>query len=79
MNRWDLMTRRTKKDGSTYWHKVGAAFEGDKGINLTFDSLPMPDGEGKCWVSLFEPRDAVNRPQRPQNQSADLDDELPPF
>lgn len=77
MNRWDVMTRRIKKDGGTYWHKVGSAFQGDKGINISFDSLPMPDAEGKCWVSLFEPRDANNRPQPSGTSRRDLDDDVP--
>lgn len=56
-NRFDVLSPRKKKDGGTYWHKVGSAWQGDKGINVVFDSLPLPDAEGRVSVSLFEPRD----------------------
>lgn len=54
--RYDVLTPRAKKDGGTYWHRVGIAFEGEKGINILFDSLPLPDKDGRCSVSLFEPK-----------------------
>lgn len=60
-DRFDVCAPRKKKDGGTYWHKVGTAWNGAKGINIVFDSLPMPDNEGRCSVSLFEARD--NRAQ----------------
>lgn len=55
-NRWDVLSPRAGKEGKTFWHRVGTAFQGDKGISLVFDSLPLPDAEGKVRVSLFEPR-----------------------
>ena len=84
--RFDVLTPRKGKD-KTFWHRVGTAWEGDKGINITFDSLPMPDAEGRCSVSLFEPRDnsqqgGGNRPQggsqgRGNAHPDDLDDNVP--
>lgn len=59
--RFDVLTPRKKNDGGTFWHRVGTAWEGDKGINIVFDSLPMPDADGRCSVSLFEPRDNQQR------------------
>jgi hypothetical protein len=79
-DRWDVMSPRKKKDGGTYWHKVGTAFQGTKGINVLFDSLPLPDAEGRVAVSLFEPRERqAAAPTRAPSQSAaaDLDDEIP--
>lgn len=87
--RFDVLTPRKKNDGGTLWHRVGTAWEGPKGINIVFDSLPMPDAEGRCSVSLFEPRD--NGGQRQQGQQgkrqsggdnngwvgSDLDDDVP--
>lgn len=73
--RYDVLTPRKKNDGGTFWHRVGTAWEGDKGINIVFDSLPMPDAEGRCSVSLFEPRDnngrgsAGGRSQQSRQQS----------
>ncbi len=80
-SRFDVLAPRKKKDGGTFWHRVGTAWQGDKGINVVFDSLPLPDAEGRVSVSLFEPRDD-NRQQKPQGkpqaaQDNPLDDDVP--
>lgn len=87
--RYDVLAPRKKRDGGTFWHRVGTAFEGEKGINITFDSLPLPDAEGRVSVSLFEPRerDQSDRPHRSEGQGAAprqanrmdevLDDDIP--
>lgn len=76
--RFDVLSPRPKKDGGTFWHRVGTAWQGDKGINITFDSLPIADAEGRVSVSLFEPRDQQPQQQRsnsrPQQRSYDEDD-----
>lgn len=83
-NRKDICTPRKKSDGGTYWVKIGTAWENDKGIQLVFDALPIPDAEGRCVANLFDPkpRDGGQAPQRQQQQRGgfgDLDDEIPPF
>jgi hypothetical protein len=55
--RFDIASPRKGKDGKTYWTRIGTAFEGDKGIQLIFDALPLPDAEGRCVANLFEPRE----------------------
>lgn len=85
--RFDVLSPRAKKDGGTYWHRVGTAFEGDKGISIEFSSLPLPDKEGKVRVSLFEPKERGETPDRvpsrtPSRRPAiaggdDMDDEIP--
>jgi hypothetical protein len=50
------MTPRKGRD-KTFWCRIGTAFEGDKGIQLIFDALPLPDAEGRCVANLFEPRE----------------------
>lgn len=83
--RYDICTPRPKKDGGTYWVKIGSAWEGDKGIQLVFDALPIPDAEGRCAANLFEPRDraqASNPPPPGQYNRDDGDpyrDGQPPF
>lgn len=57
MKRYDISTPRKGRDGKTYWTRIGSAFEGDRGIQLVFDALPLPDAEGRCVASLFEPRE----------------------
>jgi hypothetical protein len=68
--RFDVLTPRKKNDGGTFWHRVGTAWEGDKGINIVFDSLPMPDADGRCSVSLFEPRDSNGGGGRQQQRAS---------
>lgn len=56
-NRKDIMTPRKKNDGGTYWVKIGTAWFNDKGgIQLVFDALPLPDGEGRVVANLFDPK-----------------------
>lgn len=70
--RFDICSPRPKKDGGTYWTKIGTAWEGDKGIQLVFDALPLPDKEGRVVANLFEPREGGG--QKPAaKQSDDLD------
>jgi hypothetical protein len=56
--RKDICTPRTGKDGKTYWTRIGTAWENDKGTQLVFDALPIPDKEGRVVANLFEPRPA---------------------
>ena len=58
--RFDIMAPRKGKD-KTFWTRIGTAFEGDKGIQLIFDALPLPDAEGRCVANLFEPEAARQR------------------
>lgn len=67
--RKDICAPRKKKDGGTYWIKIGTAFEGDKGIQLVFDALPLPDAEGRCVANLFEPRDSSGGRDTGQRQA----------
>lgn len=69
--RYDLCSPRPRKNSDKpFWHRVGTAFENDKGITLLFDSLPLPDDEGRVAVMLFEPKEQEDRPQRGGNQNS---------
>mgnify|MGYP000548393170 CR=1 FL=1 len=76
--RYDLCSPRPKRDGGTHWHKIGTAFPSDKGgFSMYFDSLPIPDKEGKVYVAAFEakPRDGQrNGPPPAQGGGMDGDD-----
>ena len=84
MDRYDLLSPRPRKDGKTGWHKIGAAFPRDKGgFSLVFDSLPLPDAEGRVSLMMWEakPREdqrggGAQSDQR-QGQRPDFDDEIP--
>lgn len=77
--RWDVCSPRKGREDKTFWHRCGTAFEGQRGINIVFDSLPLPDAEGRVSVSLFEPREQGTQRQSRQQSggSVDLDDAVP--
>jgi hypothetical protein len=76
--RYDVMAPRAKKDGTTFWVRIGTAFEGDRGIGIEFDALPVPDKEGRVSVRLFEPRQQGEaRHQSRPDQAPAFDDDVP--
>jgi hypothetical protein len=71
-NRKDICTPRTGKDGRTYWTRIGTAWENEKGTQLVFDALPIPDSEGRVVANLFEPKPREQtQPQQRQNAYTD--------
>lgn len=78
--RYNLMSPRAKKDGGTFWHRIGTAFPRDKGgFSLMLDSLPIADKEGRVMVLMVEQDD---NPQQRQDTgtrpaSRDLEDDIP--
>ena len=74
--RFDICTPRNGSNGKTYWTRIGTAFQGEKGIQLIFDALPIADSEGRVVANLFEPRPKDN--QRQPAMSGGYDDD-PPF
>jgi hypothetical protein len=79
--RLDICTPRKSKDGKTFWTKIGTAWQSDKGIQLVFDALPLPDSEGRCVANLFEPKPRDGQPQSrasaPQNDRYDDNSDIP--
>ena len=90
--RWDVCSprKRKSKDGEdkTFWVRVGAAFDNEKGMQIVLDALPLPEGDGRCVLMLFEPREAgggkpAGTPDREPGKStgggsfADMDDDIP--
>lgn len=71
--RFDIMTPRKGRDDKTFWTRIGTAWQGDKGIQLVFDALPIPDNEGRVVANLFEPRDRDGGGQRQQSRQQDDD------
>jgi hypothetical protein len=58
MKRYDVCAPRKRKqrDGTekTFWVRLGAAFETDRGTQIVLDALPIADNEGRCVMSLFD-------------------------
>ena len=89
MTRMDLLSPRARKDGKTFWLKIGAAFPLDKGgYQLLFDALPLADAEGRVTLIMKEPSERGEKPaynQSPQEQYTDAskggggfpDDDIP--
>jgi hypothetical protein len=76
--RYDIMAPRKGRD-KTFWTRIGTAFEGDKGIQLIFDALPLPDAEGRCVANLFEPRERDSGGTQQRSPQPAGFDEDPPF
>jgi len=58
-DKFNIFTAIETSSGSTVWHQVGVAFQNKgKGMTLAFNSLPLPNKEGKviCQVFKDEPR-----------------------
>lgn len=87
MAHFDLLSPRKGKDDKTRWHKIGAAFPRDKGgFQLVFDSLPLPDADGRVSVMMWEAKPREDRQSRDTSDgygsggnpaSRELDDEIP--
>jgi hypothetical protein len=79
--RMNIATPRKAKDGKTFWTNIGTAWFNDNGqIQLVFDALPIPDGEGRVVANLFEPRERTNGTTGQQvKQPAYDDSEASPF
>lgn len=80
--RFDIMTPRKGRDDKTFWTRIGTAWQGDKGIQLVFDALPIPDSEGRVVANLFEPRERDGGRQQNRQQEDDAGwggDGMPPF
>lgn len=86
--RYNLFQPVNKDAGGTYWHKLGSAFptRNGNGFNLSFNSLPIPNANGKVIVMMFsdEPRreekdKAWETPpdENPPWKQDDLDDDIP--
>jgi len=79
--RFDICTPRKGKDDRTFWTRIGTAWQNEKGIQLVFDALPLPDAEGRCVANLFEPRARDDAPRQQQSSGGtnrdDLDDDIP--
>lgn len=60
------------------WLRHGVAFEGDKGISIKLESLPLPNEKGEVWLRLFAD-DGKGSQQGSQvgGSSGDLNDEIP--
>lgn len=77
--RMNIASPRKGKDGMTRWTNIGVAWFNDNGgIQLVFDALPIPDGEGRVVANLFEPREKTAAPTR-ETATADLGDDFVPF
>lgn len=94
-DRYDVVTSRKDKDGKWRSTRIGAAFpakDGKDGFNIVLDALPMPNGEGQAWLTLFpfKPKEDADHDQRSiserakpkgpagrSNPNADMDDQIP--
>ena len=76
-----LCSPRPRKDGKTFWARIGTAWPSKKNpgmFDLEFDSAPLSDNEGRCRVLMFEDNEAgTSKPSSRQSAVYELDDDIP--
>lgn len=75
-----VSTPRKRKDGKTFWLKIGAAWpRDDGGFKVDLDALPIADAEGKVTLLISPPREdsGDQAPQRGGGPMGDIDDAIP--
>lgn len=77
----DVISFRDKKDGGKTPHRIGYAKQGDKGMNVYLDSLPLPDKEGRVSLLITAQRERgggrpTAQPKRLPQQD-EFDDTIP--
>jgi hypothetical protein len=82
--RLDACVPRKKKDGGTYWVKIGSIWtKDDGGVSMEFDALPLPDESGRVVVKGFVPKEKVQQmmqpgaPQQTGGGFGDMADDIP--
>lgn len=77
----NVSTPRKRKDGKTFWMKVGAAWpRDDGGFKIDLDALPIPDAEGKVMLLVSPPKeyeDVASGDQPARGSHGEIDDEIP--
>ena len=69
--RYDICTPRPKKDGGTYWLRIGQMFPArdGEGFSIKLDALPLPNEKGEVWIKAFVPREQADD-RKPTRQQA---------
>ena len=58
MKPFTVASPRKRKDGKTFWVRMGAAWpRDDGGFKVDLDALPLPDAEGKVTLLISPPRE----------------------
>lgn len=72
--RYDVLSPRPKKDGTTYWMRIGIGFaRDDGGVMVSLDALPIPDKDGKVALLVSIPRERDGAPAQRSRQQPDDD------
>jgi hypothetical protein len=88
--RFDVSAPRRRKDGQTFWTRIGSAWQAKdgEGFNVELDALPLPDAEGRCSFIIRQAKDLreAAAPREPQTRAPQralgrgpepLDDSIP--
>ena len=74
---YKLFVAQDKRDGGTHWHQVGVAWKTrNNSLMMEFNSLPLPNKQGKVIVNAF-----VNDGEKPPQAKPfdDFDKDEVPF
>lgn len=76
------ITGKYTKDGQekNRYLTVGAVFQGDKGISMKLEALPVAGFNG--WINFYEPKAATDAPRKEappatQETAGDFSDDIP--
>jgi hypothetical protein len=80
--KFNACSPRPKKDGGVWWHRVGSAYENEKGqISVYLNSTPVgdPEKENQICFTLFEDTEERGEVRRssPRQSGGKDDDEIP--
>lgn len=69
-----VVTGKYTKDGQekNRYLTVGAVFEGDKGLSMKLEALPVAGFNG--WINFYEPKGDAPRKEAPAATQADAGD-----
>lgn len=74
--RFDIKTPRPRKDGKTFWLKVGTLFANNDGsMSIVLDALPLPNEKGQVVLKAWPPKDGDRDAHKPAQD--DFDDGVP--
>jgi hypothetical protein len=65
-----------RKDGKPNYVKVGVVLEGDKGLSMKLESIPMGN-EWNGWLNFYEPKPRDAAPRSDNGIPPDLNDPVP--
>lgn len=72
--KYDVCYKQEGKDGKGYWKQIGVVLEGDKGLSLKLEVVPLG---WNGFAGLFEPKPKEDTADSGIKRSKDVDEDIP--